>query len=102
MELVRRFEGSNVRIVALTIASDSSDCALIRFLLSDPEAGREILERAGLAIVETDLIAVELPRLASAVASHLHRVIASRGEHRPDLPALARPPLSPGGCDNGR
>ncbi len=60
MELVRRFEGSNVRIVALTIA-DSSDCALVRFLLSDPEAGREILERAGLAIVETDLIGVELP-----------------------------------------
>ena len=33
----------------------------MRFLLSDPEAGREILERAGLAIVESDLIGVELP-----------------------------------------
>lgn len=60
MEVVRRFEGSNVRIVALTI-SDSTECALVRFLLSDPEAGREILERAGLAIVESDLIGVELP-----------------------------------------
>lgn len=60
MEVVRRFEGSNVRIVALTL-SDSTECALVRFLLSDPEAGREILERAGLAIVESDLIGVELP-----------------------------------------
>lgn len=60
MEVVRRFEGSNVRIVALT-TSDSTDCSLVRFLLSDPEAGREILERAGLAIVESDLIGVELP-----------------------------------------
>ena len=60
MEVVRRFEGSNVRIVALTI-SDSTECALVRFLLSDPEVGREILERAGLAIVESDLIGVELP-----------------------------------------
>ena len=60
LEVVRRFEGSNVRIVALTI-SDSAECAVVRFLLSDPEQGREVLERAGLAIVESDLIGVELP-----------------------------------------
>jgi hypothetical protein len=60
LDVVRRFEGSNVRIVALTL-SDSTECALVRFLLSDPEQGREILERAGLAIVESDLIGVELP-----------------------------------------
>lgn len=60
LEVVRRFEGSRVRIVALTI-SDSAECAVVRFLLSDPEAGREVLERAGLAIVESDLIGVELP-----------------------------------------
>jgi hypothetical protein len=60
LEVVRRFEGSNVRIVALTI-SDSTECAVVRFLLSHPEHGREILERAGLAIVESDLIGVELP-----------------------------------------
>ena len=60
LDVVRRFEGSNVRIVALTI-SDSTECALVRFLLSDPEQGREILERAGLAIVESDLIGIELP-----------------------------------------
>lgn len=60
LEVVRRFEGSNVRIVALTI-TDSTECAVARFLLSDPEQGREVLERAGLPIVESDLIGVELP-----------------------------------------
>ena len=60
LEVVRRFEGSKVRIVALSI-TDSSECAFVRFLLSDPEGGREILERAGLAIIESDLIGVELP-----------------------------------------
>jgi hypothetical protein len=60
LEVVRRFEGSHVRIVALTI-TDSTECAIVRFLLSDPEQGREVLERAGLAIVESDLIGVELP-----------------------------------------
>ena len=60
LEVVRRFEGSRVRIVALSI-TDTTECAFVRFLLSHPEQGREILERAGLAIVESDLIGVELP-----------------------------------------
>lgn len=60
LEVVRRFEGSRVRIVALSI-SDSAECAFVRFLLSHPEQGREILERAGLALIESDLIGVELP-----------------------------------------
>jgi hypothetical protein len=60
LEVVRRFEGSKVRIVALSIA-DSTECAFVRFLLSHPEQGREILERAGLALIESDLIGVELP-----------------------------------------
>jgi hypothetical protein len=60
LEVVRRFEGTQVRIVALSI-SDSAECAFVRFLLSHPEEGREILERAGLAIIESDLIGVELP-----------------------------------------
>ena len=60
LEVVRRFEGSQVRVVALSI-TDSAECAFVRFLLSHPEEGREILERAGLAIIESDLIGVELP-----------------------------------------
>ena len=60
LEVVRRFEGSKVRIVALSIA-DATECAFVRFLLSHPEQGREILERAGLALIESDLIGVELP-----------------------------------------
>ena len=60
LEVVRRFEGSKVRIVSLSI-HDSTECAFVRFLLSHPEQGREILERAGLALIETDLIGVELP-----------------------------------------
>jgi hypothetical protein len=60
LEVIRRFEGSQVKIVAFSI-SDSAECAFVRFLLSHPEQGREILERAGLAIIESDLIGIELP-----------------------------------------
>ena len=46
--------------VALSI-SDAAECAFVRFLVSDADLGREILERGGLAIIETDLVGVELP-----------------------------------------
>ena len=61
LEVVRRFEGSKVRIVALSI-NEASECAFVRLVLSHPEQGREILERAGLALIESDLIGVELPQ----------------------------------------
>lgn len=57
--LVRRFRGSRVKINAISIV-DSSECCIVRFVFSHPEQGREILERAGLAMIESDLIAVEL------------------------------------------
>ncbi len=60
LEVVRRFEGTGIRIVALSI-NDSAECAFVRFLVSHPERGREILERAGLTIIESDLIGLELP-----------------------------------------
>ena len=72
---IRRFEGSKVKIVALSI-NDSSECAFVRFLLSHPEQGREILERAGLALIESDLIGVELPDLDHMIVVALARTRA--------------------------
>jgi hypothetical protein len=60
MDVVRRFEVSGIRIAAFSI-SDSAECAFVRFLVSHPERGREVLERAGLAMIESDCIGVELP-----------------------------------------
>ena len=60
LEVVRRFEGTGIRICALSI-SDAAECAFVRFLVSDADRGREILERGGLAMIGTDLVGVELP-----------------------------------------
>jgi hypothetical protein len=90
MDVVRRFEGSNVRIVALTI-SDSTECALVRFLLSDPEQGREILERAGLAIVESDLIGVELPDSPQPMLQICTALLAAEVNITQIYPLLFRP-----------
>jgi len=60
LEVLRRFRGTRVRIVALNIL-DSTECSIVRFVVTNPEQGREIFERAGLAMIESELIALELP-----------------------------------------
>lgn len=94
LEVVRRFEGSNVRVVALSI-SDSAECAIVRFLLSDPEQGREILERAGLAIVESDLIGIELPDSPQPLLRVCTALLQAEVNISQVYPLLVRPSTQP-------
>ncbi|QVL32588.1 acetolactate synthase [Telmatocola sphagniphila] len=60
MNVVRRFEATDVRIVSLTVV-DSADCAIIRMVLSDPERALEIFKLAKMMVTESDLVVVKLP-----------------------------------------
>jgi len=90
LEVVRRFEGSKVRIVALSI-SGAAECAFVRFLLSHPEEGLEILERAGLAIIESDLIGVELPQGPHGLLQICTALLQAEVNIVQAYPLLARP-----------
>lgn len=90
LEVVRRFEASRVRIVALSI-NDATECAFVRFLLSHPEQGREILERAGLAMIESDLIAVELPDAKQPMLSVCAALLQAEINIVQAYPLLIRP-----------
>lgn len=90
LEVIRRFEGTRVRIVALSI-NDTAECAFVRFLLSYPEQGREVLERAGLAIIETDLIGVELPEGPQALLDICTALLQAEVNIVQAYPLLARP-----------
>jgi hypothetical protein len=90
LEVIRRFEGSRVRIVALSI-NDATECAFVRFLLSHPEHGREILERAGLAIIESDLIGVELPGGSQPLLDVCTALLQAEVNIVQAYPLLARP-----------
>ena len=59
-EVVRAFQGSKVRIVGLSIA-DSSDCCIVRVLLSHSEQGRLILDEAELHYAMNELLVCGLP-----------------------------------------
>jgi hypothetical protein len=90
LEVIRRFEGSRVRIVALSI-NDATECAFVRFLLSHPEQGREILERAGLAIIESDLVGVELPQTGQPLLEICTALLQAEVNIIQAYPLLIRP-----------
>jgi hypothetical protein len=90
LEVVRRFEGSKVRIVALSI-NEASECAFVRLVLSHPEQGREILERAGLALIESDLIGVELPATSQPLLRVCTALLQAEVNILQTYPLLSRP-----------
>ncbi len=60
LDLVRRFEMSDVAVISLTVI-ETADCAIIRLVPSDYERGYEVLQSAKLPFTESDLLLVKLP-----------------------------------------
>ena len=60
LELVRRFETTDVKLVSLMVV-ETSDCAIIRIVPGNPERAFEILKQAKLPFTESDLLVVKLP-----------------------------------------
>src|SRR6478672_10957673 len=76
LAVVRRFETTDIRIVALTVV-DSADCAIIRMVLSNPERAKEIFELAGLPVTESDLLVVELPHCVQPLVEICKALLAA-------------------------
>jgi hypothetical protein len=60
LDVVRRFETSDNRIISLMVV-DLADCAIVRMVLSDPERALEVFKQAELPVTESDLLVVQLP-----------------------------------------
>lgn len=60
LDLLRRFEQTDVRVVSLAVI-ETSDCAIIRLVPSDYERGFEILTAGKIPFTESDLLVVKLP-----------------------------------------
>ncbi len=89
MVILRRFKESGVRVVALNI-QDSTECCIVRFVFSHPERGREILERAGLAMIESDLIAVTMEDEAQPLLTICHALLRAEINLTQSYPLLVR------------
>ena len=60
LDLVRKFEMTDVRVVSLTVI-ENADCAIIRLVPSDYERAYEVLSAAKLPFTESDLLVVKVP-----------------------------------------
>jgi hypothetical protein len=60
LDVVRRFETSDNRIISLMVV-DLADCAIVRMVLSDPERALEVFRQAEVPVTESDLLVVQLP-----------------------------------------
>jgi hypothetical protein len=76
MDVVRRFEQTDIRIVSLTVV-DSADCAIIRLVLSDPERAIGIFEQANMMFTESDLLVVKLPDTNQPIASICRAILSA-------------------------
>ena len=90
MEVLRRFDGTDIRILALSI-NDSTECAFARLLLSNPETGREILERSGFPLIESQLVAIELPNIRQPMLSVCTSLLQAELNITQAYPLFSRP-----------
>jgi len=60
LDVVRRFETTDIRIVSVSMI-DTADCSIVRLVLSDPERAHEVLRLAKYMFTESDLLVVKLP-----------------------------------------
>ena len=58
--LCKSFKENKININALSV-SDTVDHAVVRLIVSDPTRARDLLEQHGVLVVETDVLALELP-----------------------------------------
>lgn len=93
MNLVRRFESTDIRIVSLTVV-DSADCAIIRLVLADPERAREVFEQNNLAFTESDLLVVKLPEGRQPLAHICKALLSAEIDINYAYPLL----VGPDGC----
>ena len=63
-QLVRTFEEDDTKIVAIAI-EESAEAALVRLICSDPDHGLELLRKNQFCCVESEILAVELPKRAT-------------------------------------
>jgi hypothetical protein len=58
-ELTSLLDAHNVHVLALTVL-DTTDSAIIRIVLDDPDRGRELLHKHGFPFTESAVVVVEL------------------------------------------
>ena len=76
-EVTNALKGHDINILSLSLA-DTSEYGLLRLIVSEPEAGREVLKESGFSAMLTEVIAVKLENKVGML-QQLLEVIAKGG-----------------------
>lgn len=71
IDIIQLLESHNTHVVALTVL-DTTDSAIVRLVLDDPDRGRDLLKEHSIAATESDVLGVELDAVTD-----LHKVLTS-------------------------
>lgn len=83
-------ETSRLRVHAISIA-ESSDCAIIRLVVSEPERAYELLTAAGYSFCEVDLLIVELPDRSHPIGAICSQLLHAEINIHYSYPMLIQP-----------
>ena len=93
LDLVRKFETTDVRIVSLTVI-ETADCAIIRLVTGAYDRGFEVLTAAKFPFTESDLLVVKIPDndqpLLTITAASAHTPRSTRNEQPTPWPVCWR------------
>ena len=74
-ELLEGLAGQNVNVRAMSV-SDTIDHAVVRLVVDDPHKALHLLGDRGVLVVETEVLAVELPNEPGALAKLARKLAA--------------------------
>ncbi len=66
-EVCSALVGKAVNLLGLSV-SDTVDHAVVRMIISDPEGARDVFEERGTLVMETEVLAIEMPHKPGALA----------------------------------
>ena len=90
LELVRLLDESNIVVLAISIA-DSSESAISRMIVSDPDRTAEIFRERDIAHSETDLLVVEMKQGPGDLSGVLAALLMAEVNIHYSYPLLVRP-----------
>ncbi len=90
LDIVRMFFQANVHVVALSIL-DTSDAAIVRLVVDDPDKARALFMEHGLAFTEVPLVVVELSSSATDLKAVLSALLQAECNVHSAYSLLTRP-----------
>ena len=90
LEVVKLLNAHNTHIVALSVA-ESTDSAIARIVVSDPETVEEVLRQNEIAFGVCEMVVVELREVATQLAKLLAALLMAEVNVHFSYPLLTRP-----------